>query len=91
MALYIEYLYGKFHSFDKFVIPTRVCFHLGDKVEFDKLKNSSNIYVVEIQADGNELNRIESRFSGIPMVRGKRNVAWTGVFAQFIFDNLDLS
>lgn len=43
--------------------------------------------VIEIQADGHELEHIQANFSGIPMST-KRVVNWKGEIAQFIYDHL---
>ena len=42
-----------------------------------------------VQADGDELLFIKSRFHNLPIVRGNEVVAWTGDLADFIFRNLE--
>ena len=42
--------------------------------------------VIEIQADGDELNHIYDNFKGIPW-SNRRVVIWRGNVAQFIIDN----
>lgn len=42
--------------------------------------------VVEVQADGHELDLIKAHFRNIPMSES-RVVVWTGETAQFIYNN----
>lgn len=44
--------------------------------------------VVEIQADGHELEYIRARFNNLPDCPNARVVTWTGDFAQFIYNHL---
>ena len=61
-------------------------FHLGDIEGLqDGLEIGMN--VVELQADCDELELIQSQFTNIPMHRG-RCVRWFGDMARFIFTNL---
>lgn len=44
--------------------------------------------VVEIQADGHELEYIRQNFKNLPDATHKRVVSWKGDMAQFIYDHL---
>lgn len=41
-----------------------------------------------IQADGNELLYLRSRFTNLPFTSHRPVVIWRGEFARFIYDNL---
>lgn len=58
--------------------------HVGTPL--GKIRNIQE--VVEVQADGDELDHIESAFTGLPLAPKKRVVVWTGDFARFIVGNL---
>ena len=60
------------------------CWHVGESHPF--IVDGSTT-CVELQADGDELDLIRSKFSGIPMYAGKV-VVWKGETARFIIDNL---
>lgn len=58
--------------------------HVGTSL--GKIKNIQE--VVEVQAYGDELTRIEKVFIGLPLAPKKRVVTWTGDYARFIAGNL---
>lgn len=44
--------------------------------------------VVDVYANGHELDYVKSHFTGLPMRLGTRAMTWRGDFAQFIYDNI---
>jgi hypothetical protein len=44
--------------------------------------------IVELHASDKELSYIHAYFRGVPTVMCRDEVIWTGVYAQFIYDNL---
>lgn len=50
--------------------------------------DDENITILDVYADGYELERIMDTFRNIPTVLGRSGVTWRGSVAQFIFDNL---
>jgi len=44
--------------------------------------------VIEVQADGHELQRIRDTFGNLPMKHGASVICWKGDLAQFIYDHL---
>lgn len=60
--------------------------HVGDKISLKKFTKLVN----RVQADGHELELIESSFSGIPQCKNSSVCVWTGDFAKFICNNLVL-
>ena len=57
--------------------------HVGEKYVFGIFAD----YVIEIQADGDELEYIKNNFTNIPY-SNKRVVNWKGDIAKFIVRNL---
>ncbi len=53
----------------------------GDGLNLDSI-------VIEMQADGDELDHIRNLYSNIPFRDGKRAVRWYGEMAKFIVGNL---
>lgn len=51
-------------------------------------KKKPRRFVTEVQADGHELEFLQKKFQGIPMVFNRRIVTWFGSDAQFIVVNL---
>lgn len=58
--------------------------HVGDRAP-----NLSPDVVMEIQADGDELEYIKRNFTNVPFHNSRRVMYWFGEMAQFIFANLD--
>lgn len=62
--------------------------HVGEKGSLKQHQVPFEMKVRAIQADGDELERIRSTFSGIPMPAGCRVVRWEGEMANFIAKHL---
>lgn len=88
MALFIERSGGK-----------PATWHVGDKKPFAivVIRNDGEIPeytaedfqdVVEVQADGLELDHIMKNFTNVPFRLNSRVTSWKGHWAQFIYDNL---
>lgn len=77
MALYI--------TFKNHYGPREVIWHVGGVKPF---KQDGLETIATIQADGDELEFLETNFYGIPFVSKKNIVTWRGEMAEFIFDNL---
>lgn len=69
-----------------------VCeYHVGKclRNEFvEVLKAFHDCTVMEVQADGNELEAIKRQLENIPFAKGKRVVRWFGDDARFIIANI---
>lgn len=74
MTLYVVFDDGKHREW-----------HVGES--FD-MPNSMVRRVDHVQADGDELIGVESRFSNLPKAYGVRVVTWWGDHARFIASNL---
>lgn len=61
--------------------------HVGETAPKDVIDDES-VQVLDIYADGEELEYIRDYFVGIPMKRRAHGVLWRGEFARFIFDNM---
>jgi len=86
--LYVEYTNHSKGVNDK---PTKTLqFHIGNEIAYQRFSEIAND-VVNIQADGDELNLIYDSFSNIPKPTSiHRNpcVTWYGDIAKFIVWNL---
>lgn len=58
--------------------------HVGE----NKRRLDDDETVIELQADGDELDEILLRIEGIPVAKHKRVMIWRGDIAQFIWENL---
>lgn len=64
--------------------------HVGEKVNGNLIAKieTGTFRVVEIQADGHELQYIRDNFRNLPDAINQRVISWKGELAQFIFDHL---
>lgn len=64
--------------------------HVGEKVNGNLIAKieTGTFRVVEIQADGHELQYIRDNFRNLPDCPYLKLVTWKGNWAQFIFDHL---
>ena len=62
--------------------------NVGEREKIEEMNESAD-YVLNVQADGLELERIEVQFTDIPMCRYAYNrpVTWYGDHAKFIAKN----
>lgn len=63
--------------------------HIGTKPNFCLCRENSYL-VTEVQADGDELDKIIQVCDNIPIVKGRSVQTWTGDFAKFIINNVVL-
>ena len=79
MALYVRFYEDDYNE--------PVVFHVGSGKHLSRLPQPASFY--EVQADGEELEKIREQFTNIRMTTN-RVVLWKDVDAQFIVDNLKL-
>ena len=62
-------------------------FWLGEQEELDRHRSDD---ILEVQADGDELELIYRQFENLPKAKFRRVVVFTGDMANFIARNIDL-
>lgn len=83
MALYISIQTCSYPN-NEVDVRTFVC-HTGEELHYDIMDNLQN--VTEVQADGEELDRIRNNMPGIPQALTKKAVRFYGDHAKFITAN----
>lgn len=74
MALFIKYQHGE------------GSWHVHERHPSSRYGDVST--VLEIQADGDELVHLKTRFNNLPMRKDRAVVTWYGEMAKFIYSNL---
>ncbi|MFA6358622.1 MAG: hypothetical protein WCY09_08210 [Candidatus Omnitrophota bacterium] len=69
---------------------TSIEWHVGEDLRrlIRLLGGGVELNVIQVQADGDELEHIKNNFTGLPMHNTRRIQTWRGDHAQFITDNL---
>lgn len=80
---YTRLIYGKTNEHHWHVGEPKPCQFYSDGETTEDFPD-----VIEIQADGHELEHIRKRFTNIPDVPGARVVTWSGDIARFIYNHL---